>query len=74
MLEVENSLEGNQKLVACTCRLQYVNSHHASCEDRKSIYCYMFMLAGGPITCKSGFSNRCVSGTAESEVRVPARQ
>ena len=30
----------------------------------------MFMLANGPITCKSGFSDRrCISGTAESEVR-----
>ena len=47
-----------------------VITDHATCEDRKSVYCYMFMLAGGPITCKSGFSDRRrVSGTAESEVR-----
>ena len=44
MRGVEYSLEGNQKLVG------YVDSDHATCEDRKSVYCYMFMLAGGPIT------------------------
>ena len=58
MRGVEYSLEDNQKIVG------YVDSDHATCEDRKSVYCYMFMLVGGPITCKSGFSDRrCVSGS-----------
>ena len=65
MRGIEYSVNGNDKLVG------YVDSDHASCEDRRSMYCYMFMLANGPITCKSGFTDRrCISGTAESEVRA----
>ena len=62
--DIEYNMVGNTKLIG------YVDSDHTSCEDRRSMYCYMFILANGPITCKSGFSDRrCISGTAESEVR-----
>jgi hypothetical protein len=50
--------------------LGYVDADHASHEDRRSRYCYIFMLAGGPIFWKNGFETRFALSTAESEVRA----
>jgi hypothetical protein len=50
--------------------LGYADADHASHEDRRSRYCYMFMLAGGPIFWKNGFEARFSLSTAESEVRA----
>jgi hypothetical protein len=50
--------------------LGYVDADHASHEDRRSRYCHIFMLAGGPIFWKNGFEKRFSLSTAESEVRA----
>jgi len=47
----------------------YVDSDHQSHEDRYSVYHYMFLIAGGPLSWKSGFSDRISLSTAESEIR-----
>jgi hypothetical protein len=48
----------------------YVDADHASHEDRRSRYCYIFMIAGGPISWKNGFETRFTLSTAESEIRA----
>ena len=48
----------------------YVDADHGSHEDRKSVYSFLFMLAGGPISWKSGFETLVSLSTAESEVRA----
>ena len=48
----------------------YVDADHASHEDRRSRYCHIFMLAGGPIFWKNGFEAYFCLSTAESEVRA----
>jgi hypothetical protein len=50
----------------------YVDADHASHEDRKSIYSYIFTLAGAPFAWKVGFQTRISLSTAESEVRAIA--
>jgi len=50
--------------------LGYVDADHASHEDRRSRYYFIFMLAGGPIFWKNGFETRFALSTAESEVRA----
>ena len=50
--------------------LGYTDADHASHEARRSIYCYLFMLAGGPISWKNGFETRFSLSTAESEIRA----
>ena len=57
-LDVSNELTG------------YVDADHASHESRYSIFCYIFMYAGGPIFWKNGFEERFSLSTAESEIRA----
>jgi len=61
---IEYSMHGDFNITG------YVDSDHASAENRKSCYHFLFMFAGAPIYWKSGTSDRvCIGGTAESEVR-----
>jgi hypothetical protein len=48
----------------------FVDADHASHESRYSIYCFIFMYAGGPIFWKNGFEERYSLSTAESEIRA----
>jgi hypothetical protein len=48
----------------------FVDADHASHESRRSIYTYLFMLAGGPLFWKNGFETRFSLSTGESEVRA----
>ena len=48
----------------------YVDADHASHEERRSIYCFIFTLAGGVISWKNGFETRFTLSTAESEIRA----
>jgi hypothetical protein len=50
----------------------YVDSDHAGHENRKSIYSYIFTLAGAPLSWKVGFQTRVSLSTADSEVRAIA--
>ena len=50
--------------------LGYVDADYGSHEDRKSVYSYLFMFAGGPISWKSGFESLVALSTAEAEVRA----
>jgi hypothetical protein len=52
--------------------LGYVDSDHAGHENRKSIYSYIFTLAGAPFCWKVGFQTRVSLSTADSEVRAIA--
>jgi hypothetical protein len=61
---ISYSLEGSNELTG------YVDADHASHESRFSIYCYIFMYAGGPIFWKNGFEERYSLSTAESEIRA----
>ena len=63
-LGIEYSLSGSNKLEG------YVDADHASHESRRSVYSYIFMLAGGPIYWKNGFETRFSLSTAESEIRA----
>jgi hypothetical protein len=63
-LGIEYSIESDPKLIG------YADSDHASHECRRSIYSYIFMLAGGPIAWKNGFEDRFSLSTAESEIRA----
>jgi len=63
-LGIEYSIESNPMLIG------YADSDHASHECRRSIYSYIFMLAGGPIAWKNGFEDRFSLSTAESEIRA----
>jgi hypothetical protein len=63
-LGIEYSLDSDLSLTG------YVDADHASHEDRRSRYCYIFMLAGGPISWKNGFETRFTLSTAESEIRA----
>ena len=48
----------------------YVDADHASHESRYSVYCYIFMIAGGALFWKNGFEERYSLSTAESEIRA----
>jgi hypothetical protein len=48
----------------------YVDADHASHESRYSVYCYIFMYAGGAVFWKNGFEERYSLSTAESEIRA----
>ena len=50
--------------------LGFVDADHASHESRRSIYCYIFTLAGGALSWKNGFETRFSLSTAESEIRA----
>ena len=63
-LGIEFSIESDPKLIG------YADSDHASHENRRSVYSYIFMMAGGPIAWKNGFENRFSLSTAESEIRA----
>jgi hypothetical protein len=63
-LGIEYSLDSDLSLTG------YVDADHASHKDRRSRYCYIFMLAGGPISWKNGFETRFTLSTAESEIRA----
>jgi len=52
--------------------LGYVDSDHAGHENKKSIYSYIFTLAGAPFCWKVGFQTRVSLSTADSEVRAIA--
>jgi hypothetical protein len=58
-LGIEYNIESNPKLIG------YADSDHASHECRRSIYSYIFMMAGGPIVWKNGFEDRFSLSTAE---------
>jgi hypothetical protein len=61
---ISYSLDGPNEMTG------YVDADHASHESRYSIYCYIFMYAGGPIFWKNGFEERYSLSTAESEIRA----
>ena len=63
-LGIEYSIESDPKLIG------YADADHASHEGRRSVYSYIFMMAGGPIAWKNGFENRFSLSTAESEIRA----
>jgi hypothetical protein len=63
-LGIEYSIESDPMLIG------YADSDHASHECRRSIYSYIFMMAGGPIAWKNGFEDRFSLSTAESEIRA----
>ena len=63
-LGIEYSIESDPMLVG------YADADHASHECRRSIYSYIFMMAGGPIAWKNGFEDRFSLSTAESEIRA----
>jgi hypothetical protein len=58
------SLDGSNEMTG------YVDADHASHESRYSIFCFIFMYAGGPIYWKNGFEERFSLSTAESEIRA----
>jgi len=58
--------DGDQNIIG------YVDSDHAGHESRKSIYSYIFTLAGAPFSWKVGFQTRPSLSTADSEVRAIA--
>ena len=48
----------------------YADSDFSGDESRHSIFSYLFMLAGAPISWKTGFQNRIALSTCEAEIRA----
>jgi hypothetical protein len=58
--------DGDQNIIG------YVDSDYAGHESRKSIYSYIFTIAGAPFSWQAGFQTRPSLSTADSEVRAIA--